>query len=62
MIEKWNETLRCPQCSNTGTASLSQSTDDEMPTVQDVPDGFEALHTEFGPNFQCKPCGVLVDP
>jgi len=60
MTDQWNEVLRCPQCSNTGTARLSQPKEAEMPTVDGVPDGFKAVHTEYGPDFHCGVCDVRV--
>jgi hypothetical protein len=62
MTDQWNEVLRCPQCANTGLASLSQSKDAEKPTVHDVPDGFKAIYTEYGPNFHCGVCDVPAAP
>jgi hypothetical protein len=34
-------------------ASLSQLQGANMLIVDDVSDGFKAVQTEFGPNFQC---------
>lgn len=62
MTDEWNETLRCPQCGKTGMASLLQGDGDEAPTVQSVSDGFKAVATEYGPDFQCGTCNVAVDP
>jgi hypothetical protein len=62
MIDQRDEELRCPQCSNTGTASLSQPKDTEMPTVEGVTDGFKAVQTEYGPNFHCGVCDIPVLP
>jgi hypothetical protein len=62
MADQWNEELRCPQCHQLGIASLSQGSDDPVPTVDRVADGFKAIQTEYGPNFQCGVCDVLVDP
>ena len=62
MIDQWNEQLRCPKCQNTGMASLSQGASDQAPTVLTVPNGFEAVRTEFGPDFHCSSCNVQVDP
>jgi hypothetical protein len=62
MIDQWNEQLECPQCRNSGIARLSQPEYAEMPTVEGVPDGFKAIHTEFGPNFHCGACDIEVVP
>jgi hypothetical protein len=61
MTDQWNEQLRCPQCHQKGSASLSQS-DNDIPTVDRVADGFRAVQTEYGPRFECGACNVLVDP
>jgi hypothetical protein len=62
MADQWNEQLRCPQCHNTGTATLSQFKDANMPTVVSVPDGFKAVLTEYGPDFHCGTCNVPALP
>jgi hypothetical protein len=62
MIDQWNEELHCPQCRQTGLASLSQPIDAEMPIVDRIPDGFKAVQTEYGPDFHCGPCNVRVVP
>jgi hypothetical protein len=62
MTDQWNEHLRCPQCRNTGTASLSHFEDAEVPTVDLVTVGFMAVQTEYGPNFHCGTCNVPVLP
>jgi hypothetical protein len=62
MTDQWNEVLRCPQCSNTGMASLSHPEGAEMPTVNGVPDGFKAVQTKYGPNFHCGACNVPAEP
>jgi hypothetical protein len=62
MIDQWNEELRCPQCSNTGLASLSQPEDAKTPTVEGVSDGFKAVQTEYGPDFHCGACHIPVLP
>jgi hypothetical protein len=62
LTEAWDEKLRCPSCGKTGMASLSQSNDDNTPTVHSVPDGFKAVQTEYGPDFRCGTCDVAVDP
>ena len=60
--DQWNELLRCPQCRNTGLASLWQGKDGDTPTVDDIPEGFKIVMTEYGPCFICAACGVAVDP
>jgi hypothetical protein len=43
MADQWNEELHCPQCRNTGMASLSQPNDAAMPTVVRITDGFHRV-------------------
>jgi hypothetical protein len=43
-------------------ASLCQDKAADMPTVQDMPDGFKAVDTRYGPEFRCSPCDVPVLP
>jgi hypothetical protein len=62
MIDQWNEVLRCPKCHAAGTARLSQAHEAEIPTVNDIPDGFKTVHTEYGPDFRCAACNVQVLP
>jgi len=62
MIDKWNEKLRCPRCKNTGMANLSQAERAEVPTVEAVPAGFVAVHTEFGPDLRCGTCKISAAP
>jgi hypothetical protein len=62
MTDQWNEKLRCPQCRKTGMASLSQDDDADLPVVGNVPDGFMAIHTQYGPDFHCGTCNVAVEP
>jgi len=61
MKDLWNETLRCPRCGKTGVAGLSQDNGD-TPTIQFVPDGFMAVTTKHGPDFQCADCGLAAKP
>jgi hypothetical protein len=62
MTDEWNEKLRCPKCGKTGMASLSQG-DANVPTVHNVPDGFNVIITPHGvPDFQCTTCNVAVLP
>ena len=62
MKDEWNERLRCPLCLKTGTVSLCQAEDDDLPTIQSVPDGFKVIKTEDGLDFQCVACEVMVEP
>jgi hypothetical protein len=62
MTDQWSEQLRCPQCGNIGIASLSQTNDAQMPTVDSVSDGFKTVRTEYGPSFNCGTCDVAVRP
>jgi hypothetical protein len=59
--DEWDEKLRCPKCSKTGVASLSQDDNADTPTVQLVPNGFKVLQTEFGPDFYCETCDIAVE-
>ena len=52
MADQSNEEPRCPHCRQTGIVSLSQSSDDAVPAVDRVADGFKAVQTEYGPNFK----------
>jgi hypothetical protein len=60
MTDKWNEELRCPQCRRKGIASLSQVSDNNIPTVDGIADGFRVVQTEYGPQFECGACNVSV--
>jgi hypothetical protein len=62
MTDQWNEKLHCPQCRQTGTASLTHLKDADMPTVDSVSDGFKAVQTEYGPDFQCGVCNLPASP
>jgi hypothetical protein len=62
MTDRWDEHLHCPQCRNTGMASLSQPKDARTPTVHLVTADFKAVHTEFGPDFHCGICNVPAAP
>jgi hypothetical protein len=61
-MDQWNEVLHCPKCRNEGQASFTQAHDMMIPTVQSVPDAFDAVLTENGPIFYCAACRILVDP
>jgi hypothetical protein len=60
MTDQWNEQLYCPQCRQTGMASLFQSKEARMPTVDGIPDGFKAVPSKYGPYFHCGVCDVPV--
>ncbi len=62
MIDQWKEELACPQCHNVGIVSLSQPKQAETPTVENVPDGFKAVLTEYGPYFHCGICDIPAVP
>jgi hypothetical protein len=62
MTDQWGEILRCPQCSNTGAVSLSQSDEAKMPTVRGISDGFRLVQTEYGPDFHCGDCNLPAIP
>jgi hypothetical protein len=62
MTDEWNERLRCPECRKTGIASLFQEDDCDAPTVHSVSDGFKVVAAQYGPNFQCTTCNVVVVP
>jgi hypothetical protein len=61
MTDEWSEELRCPNCGNTGVASLSQR-DNDIPIVQSVPNGFKVVDSQYGPDFHCGTCNVAVAP
>ena len=58
MNDQWSEKLHCPQCRNTGTASLSQLKGAQIPTVDSVTGGFKIVQTEYGPDFRCGVCDL----
>jgi hypothetical protein len=60
MTDRWDENLRCPQCRNTGMASLSHLEGAQVPTVDLVTAGFKVVQTEYGPDFHCGVCNVPV--
>ena len=62
MADEWNEQLRCPKCSKTGMASLSQEFDSDLVIVHSVPDGFKVVAAQYGPDFKCTTCNVAVLP
>jgi hypothetical protein len=62
MTDQWNEPLHCPQCRQTGSASLTQPAGVEKPIVNRVSDGFKAVYTEHGPNFHCGACDIPAQP
>ena len=62
MTDQWDEQLECPQCRNTGMASLSHPQNAEMPTVDGISDGFKAVRTQYGPDFRCAVCDIPAQP
>jgi hypothetical protein len=56
-IDKWTETLRCPNCALTGVALLSQPTGPNFGIAVDhLPAGFEVVTSQYGDTFYCKAC------
>lgn len=53
--DRWTEILRCPACALTGVAVLSLRADGTR-TIRSLPDGFEAVSTEYGDTFHCCAC------
>ena len=51
-----------PISQKTGMASMSLGAGDKIATVQCVPDGFKVVTTQYGPDFHCETCNVVVDP
>jgi hypothetical protein len=43
MDEQWTEPLRCPNCRQTGTVSLTLLAHGETPTVNHIADGFTVV-------------------
>jgi hypothetical protein len=62
MADRWTEHLRCPTCDRTGTAALSQGDDDDIPSAESIPDGFEVIRTKYGIDFICASCRIRVEP
>lgn len=60
--DQWTEQLRCPQCRRTGMVNLYQGRNDDTPTVDDLPEGFKIVITEYGPGFRCATCDVAAEP
>jgi hypothetical protein len=61
--EHWIENLMCRRCKKDGIAVLS--TDDKLSwivQVESVPEGFRAIHSEYGSNFYCSSCDRPVEP
>jgi hypothetical protein len=56
-LDKWTETLRCPNCALTGVALLSQPKGPSFEiTVDHLPAGFEVVTSQYGDTFYCKAC------
>ncbi|CAN0491892.1 unnamed protein product [Phaeothamnion confervicola] len=62
MHENWTETLRCPRCNRRGAVSLTQPSEDFIPTVTTISIEFDACETDFGPTFLCKACRIEAVP
>jgi hypothetical protein len=60
MDDQWSEELRCTVCKNTGVVSLSQPDGTYVPVVNSLPDGFKVVKTDYGINFECGACAVVV--
>ena len=58
-LEKWTEVLRCPYCTLTGVADLSQKAHGLVLTLR-LPAGFKIVTTEYGDTFYCKACNRLA--
>jgi hypothetical protein len=61
MADQWSEQIHCPVCRKTGSADLTQSKGEDMPTAA-VSAGFRIVKTEYGPIFQCEACVVQAAP
>ena len=62
MADQWKEQLRCPNCSKTGMASLSQGDNADVSTVHTVSAGLKVAYTPYGPDFPCGTCDIPVEP
>jgi hypothetical protein len=62
MDEQWNERLECPICRRVGHAGLVIPSNEEIPTVTTLAEGFKVVQATHGPNFKCERCGVPVRP
>ena len=61
MKVQWNEQLRCPRCRKIGTTNLMQRGCHDVPTVNDITEGFRVAYTPYGPSFRCEACDVEGD-
>jgi hypothetical protein len=61
MTDQWKERIGCPRCRTTGSASLTQSEGEYMPTAT-VSDGFKVAKGEYGPIFRCDTCEARLEP
>jgi hypothetical protein len=60
--EHWIENLVCHRCKKDGIAALS--TEDKLSwdvQVENVPEGFKAVLSEYGVNFHCASCNRPAD-
>jgi hypothetical protein len=64
MAEQWTEQLRCPMCGKIGNAALSHGDDEETPSADSVPSGFEVISRKHGSgiDFMCTTCRIPVEP
>lgn len=62
MDDQWKERLRCPQCKKRVMASLFQDAATDVPTVDDIAEGFSMTLGPDGPIFFCSDCAVEVEP
>jgi hypothetical protein len=61
VLDRWVENLRCPACRKTGAARLSQA-DGWNVHVDNLPEGFYFIQSEYGSNFYCSSCDSPVEP
>lgn len=67
--DRWTEVLRCPSCTVTGSAVLSQANansqayhdGDQKISVEQSPSAFRIVMTEFGCEFYCCDCGAQAE-
>ena len=59
-IHRWTQAMRCPHCENEGTTALAQPEVSFDVTVESISKGFEAVQSQYGVNYRCVPCGILV--
>ncbi len=62
MDDQWKERLRCPRCKKRGMASLSLDAAADVPTVDEIAEGFSMRIGPRGLTFFCSECAVEVEP